>query len=325
MIKIFKFSYPIQLVLIVLIALVLWAKIFSEATLVFQKSNLSPFYNFLADGLLHWKYVALIFSFLLLLFEALFLNSIMHNNLIVPKNTFLPAFIYVLTISCVVSSYTFHPVLIANLFLIIALSYFYKVYDKEEAYSEVFTTAILISIASFFYFPSAFFLVFIWFGFFVYRIFSWREWFIFIIGLTIPYIFLVFFRFMLDFQPFLSQDYATFFTNQLTASTQLISFKNIFYLYLILIFILSFPKYLSEINDKTIAVRKKSYTHNYFFFISIVTLFFSGTNFENSLGFTILPFSVITGIYFVSSKKVRFPNFLLFTLIILSIIKVYFY
>lgn len=126
----------------------------------------------------------------LVFFQALYFNYIMNHYKVYERSSYLPAFSYILISSLFLEFMLLTPALIANTFLLMALSRVFGFYKKESALSLIFDASMYTSIASLFFFPYAVFFIFIIASIVVLRPFSLREFLIAIVGVVLPYYFL---------------------------------------------------------------------------------------------------------------------------------------
>ena len=128
---------------------------------------------------------------LLVLASGYWLNVILSSNEIIPKNSSLAAFLFVLLSFCIPGQLTLTPINISILLLIYLLKSLFQAYTRTEPVDLAFTTGFTIAIASLFYLPIIFFYGFLLTSFIVYRSMNWREWISSLIGLITPGLFLV--------------------------------------------------------------------------------------------------------------------------------------
>ena len=113
-----------------------------------------PFYELLVyltgDHPSVFNFIALLF----VIFEAFLVNRITVGQEILNTATYMPGVMYGVFMSCCPQMTTLHPVLCANLFILLALRRLFNTHRKETAFSEVFDAGFFISIATLFYVPS---------------------------------------------------------------------------------------------------------------------------------------------------------------------------
>jgi len=300
-------------------AFTLWAKTFLNVIPMSAPVPSSPLYHILFKYLNDFSVICAFITIGLLILEALLINSVLSENDLIPRNSYIAAFVFVIVSGFFKDIILFHPVLIANLFIIVAIMLFLRLYEEHDAYSMVFNIGTLISIASMFYYPSAIFILLIWIGFIIYRLFSWREWFISILGFGFPYIFLASYYFWSDCLPAKIHEYEH--------SLHFIRFNNFtptVYAYIVLavlgvMLILSVFKLLAIINEKGIKIRKFLSFMIWCMIISFISLNISAG--YGVLGFVMMlaPASILFTLYLNHMKKPFWTEFMIMVLALLLI------
>jgi hypothetical protein len=225
------------------------------------------------------------------------------SNDLIPKNSLLPAFLYILLMSSFVNFQNIHPLLFANLFLITALQIILKTYSKPECYEQIFIATLLISLGSMFYFPVIFFILFVWLVFLIFSLIKWREWVISIFGFSTPYLFLFSFYFITDTFGNKIDTYILFFKKIAFKIPHFTTTTIVFLSITGLLFIFSIFTILPRLNEKSIFYRKKIIVFITFVLISILSLFFSKDFFVFHLCLFFIPFSYFFSNYMLQIKK----------------------
>ncbi len=301
--KLFNSNSIGSLAILIMLAIALWAKVFVNVVPMAGPFVASPLYNFVFCYIGDLNVLCAFIAIALLVFEALLINYILAGNDLIPRNSYMAAFIFIIVTGLFNDLIVLSPVVFSNLFIIAALWLFLRLYEETEAYAIVFNIGTLVSAASMFYFPSVIFILIIWAGFIIYRLFSWREWLISIIGLTLPYLFLGTYYFWNDCltAKILSYKEAFGFIN-------FYDFSPTWYIYIVIAFLgllllLSVFNLLSIINEKPIRIRKSISFMIWFLIISFLSLNLS-SNFR-ALGFVMMftSFTVLLTLYISYSKK----------------------
>jgi hypothetical protein len=143
-------------------------------------------------------YAGVTLSLIFVYLQCLLVNRIVNHYELLKPATNLPALLYGLIMSFSVDVQMLHPVIIANFFVIFALGRMCSGFNQKAIFSEAFDAAMLIALASFFYFPSIIFYLFIFLNLVFTRPFVWREYVISLLGLLLPYLFLFTWYFWTD-------------------------------------------------------------------------------------------------------------------------------
>jgi len=141
---------------------------------------------FIGDRTWIYHVIAMMIVFL----QALYFNHLINYYRILQKPSYLPAMSYLLISSLLVEFTLLTPAVLANTFLLFALSKVLSSYKKEKALAIIFDAALLISIASLFFFPYIVFFLFIIASLVVLRPFNLREYIFAVLGLLVPYYFI---------------------------------------------------------------------------------------------------------------------------------------
>ena len=155
MIKIFRQSYAIQYVVIALMLIALWIPAFVSGKMTMGlDSPVTPIFN-LVDNLLDFSPIAQhTLAFVLLVIETLLFNMILVKNQIVGKVSTMGAFVFILLMSLTRTQTNFYPFALSVIFIILAISTLYDVYQIPNPEMDLLKTGVCIALASMCYFPS---------------------------------------------------------------------------------------------------------------------------------------------------------------------------
>ena len=131
-----------------------------------------------------------IIAMVLVFLQALYFNHLINYYRILQKPGYLPAMSYILISSLLVEFTLLTPALLANTFILAALSKILACYKKEAALALIFDSGLLVSIASLFFFPYIVFFLFIIASLIMLRPFNLREYLLAALGLLVPYYFI---------------------------------------------------------------------------------------------------------------------------------------
>lgn len=128
----------------------------------FENSSVSPFFvhagplsDLVFSGIdaIGWPILSIILAAVLILFNAVFLNSLFIRNSSFEESSFLPAAIFVILMSASQNFYFLSPALIGSSFVLISLNYLFyhvKFRGNEE---NILSTGFTIGIACLLYYP----------------------------------------------------------------------------------------------------------------------------------------------------------------------------
>jgi hypothetical protein len=125
-------------------------------------------------------------AFLLLYISAIELNRVVNAYGFFSKNTYLPGLVYAIILASF-GQIQFSAALLAYAFLIFGIGFLFRITRQDSASESIFMAALLFGVATVF---SPFLLPIVvlpWFSLVVFRYFVWREWFMVLIGFSIPW------------------------------------------------------------------------------------------------------------------------------------------
>ena len=301
--KIFSTNSFFTIALFIVMTLVLWLRVITNSVAMIAPVPTSPLYHLMFKLLSNLPVVCGFISIALLFLQAWLINYILVENDLIPRKSYIAAFILVIFLSLFNEAIVLNPVLIAEIFIISTLRLILRLFEEHEAYSTVLNAGTLISLASMFYFPAIIFLLVIWAAFIIYRLFTWREWFISVLGFIVPYLFLASYYFWND-----------------CLSAKLLMYKNTFgfinfhnfapstYIYIVLAFLgllmlASIFKLLSTINEKQIRIRKVISLLIWYLIFSFGSLCLSAGYGIAGFLMMLLPAAVLFSLYISNLKK----------------------
>lgn len=190
LVNLFKSSQLGVFILVVVLSLVPFLCNLFALPVSGQLEFTMPFISTVFELIQRNKIVAVIFSWMFLLVNAFVVNQLSIQHQLFTKSTFIPALIYFLIQSMIVASWGFHPVIISSLFIIWAINKLFGLAKSEHNFPIIFDSAFLISIASLFYFPAAFFFLVLLVSLVSFSSVSVRGFLLACVGLVLPYFFL---------------------------------------------------------------------------------------------------------------------------------------
>lgn len=189
MIKFFSTGYLSRYLLLVLFALILWIPSLLHPT---AYSGISSYaFNIVSAITNQNLLIQTTISFVLTILTALILNKIAVDNGFISMVGTLVAFLYLLLTSVLIGESHNNPVIWINLILVFVLSNILRLSSANNTIPVAFNASFFLSIASLFYSQLVFLIVFIWLSIIIHRAVSWRNFAVTIIGISLPYIFLL--------------------------------------------------------------------------------------------------------------------------------------
>jgi len=138
-----------------------------------------------------------VLSLLLVISLGVLVNFIVHDNGITRNNTYALLF-FVLLIGSNYLLSVINPVLVSTFFVVLALKSLLSLHEHREMTQKLFNSGFLLGIAAIIYPYSILYVVLIFLGIIIYGADNWRQWFIPILGIALPYYILFAWYFWFD-------------------------------------------------------------------------------------------------------------------------------
>lgn len=322
-VKIFKKRYTLQLLILAIVPIIFWSQAFINPPEVISNKFDMPLYKVIYDFAKDYQLFSTIAAFVMVFLQGLLLNQLFTNNHLSQKNTFLPAFIYILLMSCSYNCMTLNSMLFANFLIIFALYFFLRCHDKKEGIDEIYNSCALLSLASMFFAPSIIFIIWIWFGLIIYKLYKWRSWGMSLLGLITPYVLLFIFYYLngMSFHENIlanTHKWLHFDFNFLNEPIQVVYIASLLFFAIPAIFTT-----LSSRSNRVIEYRKKSAVMFTLLIISLIPFVLSKTEYNMSFIFAV-SLSFFFSNFFLQYNNERKINTFFIIFILISIIKVFF-
>lgn len=264
----------IQFTIFTVILVLTWFPAFVNPVQPVLSPSDGPLYLLLVSLVKQFPVFTVSVALALVIGQSLILFYVFQANGFFKRSNFLPAIIVLLSYSWSKDYQTIHAILPAGIFIIIALDSIMRMYGQQSAHQQVFNAAFSIGIASLFYLPLAFLLLMIWFTLITYRISTWREYAVSLVGFILPLIYYFSWLFWSDtISSGMHQLSSTMFN--LILPPRLSVFNTIWLSVSAFIMIVTMVAVLNIMGDKLISLRRKSWVLFNFsfalFFILLVT------------------------------------------------------
>lgn len=266
--------------------------------------------------LINWLYQGL--QFVLLLALAFYVKLLLTRHQLVHHLNFIPSLLIIALFSFQ-QPFEYQLINTISLFLLaFAFSFLLDGFDDDKPDNSLFTASLFISLASFFSYSNAYFLILVWVSFFVFQIYSWRYFPITIVGLITPYLFLFTWLYWFDKLNMVYTEWEQI-SEHLISMPQLNSLLNIIIFSILgFLILLSLSKIIPEIAGKIIAIRKKTTISLWFLFISLFPFIWSPDIISRNI--ILIPIAGLVGYYLKTVKTRKFWIDLTFTIFILLLI-----
>lgn len=186
MLKLFEKNTVFQVVFILVATALLWSGALADPQPMEPASHFAPLYDLLCSLSLS-PTLCVVVAMLLVVLCGYFFNLMLTRVGLASQNSLLPALLFVTAASACET--TLSPMLIASLIAIAVVNLLLlRSTLLTVAADKIFGAAALIGIASMVYLPSLTLIVAYLLIAINYRLYSWRDWMVFLLGLLAPYL-----------------------------------------------------------------------------------------------------------------------------------------
>lgn len=180
--------------------IVLWLLHASDATIIEYSYDTypMPLYSIAKNIVGTSSTYQTIATVLLLIINLIFLVQLNSRYRLLENRTTTYIFLFAIFSSFLPHFMQFNPVLCASICLLYAIISLFKLYKNERELRAVFEAGVCISLASLFYAPALFLLLFAFAAIFTLVPFNWRQWLLTLCGMLLPYAILFSITFLTD-------------------------------------------------------------------------------------------------------------------------------
>ena len=190
MLKVLQNNTALQVVLILAVAALLWGPALATPPVMATQAGDGVLYVLLCRWLEGVPRLAVILALLLTLAEGIVLNLLLSDAGLVPQNSLLPTLLFVMAAS--VGTTTLSPMLlVCGLTLVCLDQLMLRTTLLTIPAIKVCHTTALIAVATMFYVPSVALLLTYLLVAANYRLYSWRDWMLLLLGFAAPYVMLL--------------------------------------------------------------------------------------------------------------------------------------
>lgn len=188
-------SSPFMLIGIVLLIVALFIPSFIHTGNYFDPLREGVLFSSLHTVSQHYVFSPLL-AMLSVVLIVLLIGRISQKYILLTSRNYLSGILFVVLCSSIDEIKIFNPVYPATLLILLALGRFIDSYRKEGDSKEYFEGSLYIGLAGLFYPPSVMYIITAWFALLLFRSFRWREWVFSLLGLSVPYLFLISYYFL---------------------------------------------------------------------------------------------------------------------------------
>lgn len=234
MVSLFNNRSPIAILWLVLLCMVVHSNfVFSPIVVASFSDNglLSIFLKRYCIG--QSPFLILMLYLVVVLFQALFINSIFNNHHMYSRVNYLPAMVYVLLTGVYTQWATLSPSLLINTLVIGLYAYTLQLYNNPNPKTLIFNMGFLVGGIILLYQPLALLIIAALFAVVIIRTFNPSEWIVLLLGIITPFYFLFSYLFLFDkFSTY--QNYLPYWHFDLPSLPK----ESTFYISIVLLFIL---------------------------------------------------------------------------------------
>ena len=316
MLNFFKHSYLAQHVVVVLMALALWMPAFITKSAFVPGENTTPLYNITVSLLDFSPFLINILAFIIYLLCVFFFNSVLSANRLVNKYSTVGAMTFVLMMCCSPQLHSCYPFIFACPFILMAMHTLFLIYQTENPENYMMNIGYFIAIASLFYYPSVFLMLWVIISFFILGFREIRYILIPVMGFLLINSIVVGITFLFGDINVMIDSYSNFFRNISFFYDLNVSDKILLVIFGVL-FIISLLRILSnKASDKGTNVRKRVGVAVVLTIFAAIMFFIHEPLMNNSLIF--MMFAFFYAIVLSDIKKTKIAN--LITIIVTLLI-----
>ena len=198
MIRIFKTNGILQIAVIAAALLAIYGGSLFDPPEMACDETCGPFYLLLHKILSGVPHTAAVLALLLTLTEGYLLNRLLYDKSLIPLNSLMPTFLYVILMGIGVETNGLTPALVTNLWLMLALISMMPKDGMIMTENSIFNTTMWFSMAVMTWTPALFAAVPIIAGLLTYKVYKGREWSVAMLGFLALIIIVATILFLID-------------------------------------------------------------------------------------------------------------------------------
>jgi len=296
----------------------LWLPAFSNSFAMPEPELITPAYGFTFNLLNSSPVWIILIAMSLVLGGALLLNTLLSDFGLLPRNSWLAAFIYIILMSCSTQYLTLHPVLFINILIMLLLRMIFIANQKEDSLKEIFAAGIFAALTSLFAFKSSGLLLAVWLFLILLRIYSWRQWVANLFGFLTVYLYVFSWYLFTDQLKVKLLLYKTVFRSLhwFQWSVHLSVYEYILLGIILFLLLISTVSFLFNVTEKLISIRRISLVLLWFLLISMASALFYITNPIFDFTYILLPATIMATMYFTNVKKSFFAEMMIIFMLV---------
>ena len=195
--RFFKEESPINLLSILILLVLLWFIPHSSFPIVEAEPH-SVIFRLWGVFFMQYAFFFRWLALFLVFAQSFILYKLSQQLNIFPSRMLFPLFIFVLLLNLSPALTNFNPYILASFFFLWGTLSFFKAYEKDKAYQQIFNTGLLYALAAFCFSFYAVFFIAVILGFIFFGMAKWRNFIIFILGFSFPFLLFLSYYFLFD-------------------------------------------------------------------------------------------------------------------------------
>ena len=255
-------------------------------------------------------FITAVFAIWVIIANGFLMLQLNSAHIFIATRTQMPALLYMLLCSVFAGHAILIPALIASFLILLMLFRVFAAYKMETLSYNLMDAGILVSVASLFYFPAVLFYPVLLIVLSIIRPYIWREWVFTLIGLVLPYLFILAFFYLadLDIKELGNGMQRMFLSGQVFEMNR---YSLGFLAYVCFLLLLGSFYMIRAIGNIKIHARKFFISFLWIFIGSLMIFFLvPGAGIE-MMCFAALPISFLIGYYFAHCRPNRINNLFL--------------
>ena len=321
MLKFFKHSYLSQHIVIVVMAIILWLPTFITKSAFFIGDDITPLYNIFISIFDFSPFLINLISFAVFVVSLFLFNSVLSANRLVNKYSTVGALTFLLMMCSTPNLHICYPFILACPFILMAMHTLFLIYQTENPENYMMNIGYFVAIASLFYYPSVFLMLWVLLSFVILGFKGLRQLLIPVVAFMIVNAMVIGIAFLVGKYNNLIEAYSTFFYN-ISFSFNLTSGNRIFLLTTTILFLISLVKVIgNRSSDYGSNYRKRVGVGFVLMILSVLIFFIYQPLMGNALVF--MMFAFFYAIALSDIKKITIANVITILMFILVLVNQY--
>lgn len=299
-------------------ALVLWMPAFITKSAFIPGESTTPLYNIIVSIFDFSPFLINALAFAVYLVSIFLFNSVLSANRLVTKNNTVGALTFGLMMCCTPELHSCYPFIFACPFILMAMHTLFLIYQTDNPENYMMNIGYFIAIASLFYYPSVFLMLWVVISFLIFGFIEIRYLMIPITGFLLVNGLFVGLAFLFGNIDVLIDSYSIFFRN-VNFFYDLNGINEVLLIIFSVLFLISLLRILSNrASDKGSNIRKRVGVAVILTIFAIVMFFMHAPLMNNSLIFMMFAFFYAIALSDIKKTKIANLVTIIMTLIILA-------